>query len=171
MKLVQIPEIQSRIYRIRGRRVMLDRDLATLYCVRAIALRQQVKRNLRRFPADFMFVLSRLEVDLLVSQNVIPSRKHLGGYFPHAFTQEGIAMLSSVLRSSRAIDVNIAIMRAFVKLRHALAVQKDLVVKVERLEGKVNLVETDVRFMRVDIQKLRTPAEKTGPQVKGFSKE
>ena len=80
-------------------------------------------------------------------------------------------MLSSVLRSSRAIDVNIAIMRAFVKLRHALAVQKDLVVKVERLEGKVNLVETDVRFMRVDIQKLRTPAEKTGPQVKGFSKE
>ena len=80
-------EIQNRICRIRGRQVMLDKDLARLYQVKPIALRQQVRRNLKRFPPDFMFTLSTHEAELLVSQNVIPSRKHLGGYLPYAFTQ------------------------------------------------------------------------------------
>src|SRR6266568_580936 len=106
--------IERRIYLIPGNKVMLDRDLAELYGVKPIALRQQVKRNRRRFPADFMFRLTMREANILVSQNVIPSRRSLGGSLPYVFTQEGVAMLSSVLKSDRAVRVNVAIMRAFV---------------------------------------------------------
>src|SRR5687767_4997127 len=105
---------------------MLDRELAELYQVKAIALRQQVKRNKPRFPEDFMFQLTADEVGILVSQNVIPSRRELGGFLPYVFTQEGVAMLSSVLTSGRAVQVNIAIMRAFVKLREVMVTHKDL---------------------------------------------
>ena len=94
---------------------MLDKDLAILYGVSAIRLREQVKRNIKRFPADFMFQLNDVEVNLMVSQNAIPSRKHLGGFKPYVFTEQGVSMLSSVLRSERAIHMNIAIMRAFVE--------------------------------------------------------
>ena len=103
---------------------MLDRDLAELYGVKTIALRQQVKRNLERFPEDFMFQLTPEEGDVLVSQNVIPSKRSLGGSLPYAFTQEGVAMLSSVLRSRRAVEVNIAIMRAFVRLANCWPLTK-----------------------------------------------
>jgi ORF6N domain len=102
----------------------------------AIALRQQVKRNLARFPEDFMLQLTAEEAEGLVSQNVIPSRRSLGGFLPYAFTQEGVAMLSSVLRSRRAVEVNIAIMRAFVRLRELLASHKELARKLEELEKK-----------------------------------
>jgi hypothetical protein len=128
--------IERRIYLIRGHKVMLDRDLAELYQVKAIALRQQVKRNRERFPEDFMIQLNHEEADALVSQNVIPSRQSLGGFLPYAFTQEGVAMLSSVLKSQRAVQVNIAIMRAFVKLREVMATHKDLAHKIEALERK-----------------------------------
>lgn len=101
--------IERRIYLIRSHRVMLDRDLADLYGVRAIALRQQVKRNPARFPDDFCFQLTREEALLLVSQNVIPSARSFGGSLPYAFTEQGVAMLSSVLTSDRAVQVNIAI--------------------------------------------------------------
>jgi len=87
--------IERRIYLIRGNKVMLDRDLAPLYGVKPIALRQQVKRNLRRFPADFMFRLSRREAEALVSQNVIPSKCSLGGYLPYAFTEQGVATVGA----------------------------------------------------------------------------
>ena len=123
---VSIQLIERRIYLIRGQKVMLDRDLAELYQVKPIALRQQVKRNRERFPADFMFQLTEKEADMLVSQTVIPSKKSLGGYLPSVFTQEGVAMLSSVLRSKRAIQVNIAIMRAFVRLREMLESNEEL---------------------------------------------
>src|SRR5207244_2635426 len=99
---------EENILSIRGHKVMLDKALAELYGVRPIALRQQVKRNIERFPADFMFQLTDNEVDLLVSQSVIPSRRSLGGFHPFVFTQEGVAMLSGVLRSERAVQVNIA---------------------------------------------------------------
>jgi len=89
---------------------MLDKDLAALYGVKPIVLRQQVKRNIERFPADFMYQLTDKEVTILLSQNVIPSRRSLGGYNPYVFTEQGVAMLSSVLRSKRAVAVNIAIM-------------------------------------------------------------
>jgi hypothetical protein len=107
-----VQAIEHRIYVIRAHKVMIDRDLAELYQVRTIALRQQVKRNRGRFPRDFVFQLTRAETEILVSQPVIPSRRSLGGTRPYAFTEQGVAMLSSVLRSARAVEVNIAIMRA-----------------------------------------------------------
>ena len=117
---------------------MLDRDLACLYGVKPIVLRQQVKRNADRFPKDFMFQLTQQETKILVSQNVIPSIKSLGGYLPYVFTDQGVAMLSSVLRSKRAIRVNIQIMRAFVQLRRMLLTNADLRRKIEAMERKYN---------------------------------
>ena len=119
-----------------GQKVLLDRDLAILYGVKAIALRQQVKRNEDRFPEDFMYKLSREETEVLLSQNVIPSRKSMGGFFPLAFTEQGLAMLSSVLKSKRAVQVNIAIMRAFVRLRELLAGNKELAERLEEMDAK-----------------------------------
>ena len=124
--LIPIERIAARIFVIRGEQVMLDRDLAKLYEVKAIALRQQVKRNSERFPDDFMFQLSEEEVDALVSQNVIPSRRSLGGSLPYAFTQEGVAMLSSVLRSRQAAEINVLIMRTYVQLRKAILTNDEL---------------------------------------------
>lgn len=135
-KLVPQEIIKQKIFWIRGKKVMLDKDLAQLYGVKAIALRQQVKRNKERFPEDFMFQVSGGEANLLVSQNVIPSKISLGGYLPYAFTEQGVAMLSSVLKSRRAIEVNIAIMRAFVKMRKLLETHKGLLKKIEEIEKK-----------------------------------
>src|SRR5260370_19114274 len=128
--------IEHRIYSIRSHKVMLDRELADLYGVKTIALRQQVKRNRARFPRDFLFQLSKKEAEALVSQNVIPSRRSLGGSLPYAFTEQGVAMLSSVLTSRRAVQVNIAIMRAFVKLRTILSIHKNLGSKLQPLQKK-----------------------------------
>lgn len=128
--------VEGNILFIRGEKVMIDKDLAMLYRVKPIALRQQVARNKERFPEDFMFQLNDAEVDALVSQNVIPSRSVLGGYRPYVFTEQGVAMLSSVLRSRRAVLVNVQIMRAFVRLRKILATHKDLARKLEELEKK-----------------------------------
>jgi hypothetical protein len=99
--------IERKILFIRGQKIMLDKDLAFLYGVKPIRLREQVKRNLKRFPDDFMFQLADKEIDFVVSQNAIPSRKHLGGYNPYVFTEQGVAMLATVLNSERAIQVNI----------------------------------------------------------------
>ncbi len=134
--LIPTERIDRCILAIRGEKVILDRDLAELYKVKPIALRQQVKRNLKRFPQDFMFQLTQEEADFLVSQNVIPSRRSLGGALPYAFTEQGVAMLSSVLRSPVALAVNIGIMRAFVRLRQMLASHTDLARKLEALEKK-----------------------------------
>jgi hypothetical protein len=134
--VVPAERIERAILFIRGHKVMLDHDLAVLYGVRPIALRQQVKRNGRRFPPDFMFQLTTEEAAVLVSQSVIPSRKHLGGFLPYAFTEQGVAMLSSVLRSDRAVDVNIAIMRAFFRLRQLLSSNAALSRKLADLEKK-----------------------------------
>ena len=123
LSLLPIEKIERVIYFIRGERVMLDRDLAELYQVTTAALNQALRRNRERFPSDFMFQLTQSEVNQLNrSQIVIGSLKHRDPRFqPYAFTEQGIAMLSSVLRSKRAISVNIEIMRAFVKLRQMLA--------------------------------------------------
>jgi flagellar capping protein FliD len=128
--------IASLIHFIRGEKVMLDTDLAKLYDVETRVLKQAVRRNLDRFPEDFMFVLSNEEIDRMVSQNVIPSKQIFGGARPFAFTEQGIAMLSSVLNSKIAVQVNIAILRTFVKLRQFLKDHKDLVDKIDRLEQK-----------------------------------
>jgi hypothetical protein len=133
---VSIALVERRIHRLRHHNVMLDRDLAELYQVKTIALRQQVKRNLSRFPPDFMFQLTAKEAGILVSQSVIPSLRSLGGSLPYVFTQEGVAMLSAVLSSPRAVQVNIAIMRAFVQLRRIAATHKEMAQKIQALEKK-----------------------------------
>jgi hypothetical protein len=129
-------EIVSRIYFIRGHKVMLDFDLAEMYEVETRALKQQVRRNTESFPDDFMFILSDEEVDILVSQFVIPSKSYFGGAMPMAFTEQGVAMLSSVLKSKKARQVNIAIIRTFVQLRKLIDTNKDLAHKIETLEKK-----------------------------------
>src|ERR1700691_817458 len=133
--LAPVPLVERQIHLIRGQKVMLDRDLAYLYGVPAIALRQQVRRNKERFPDDFMLHLTKGEAENLVSQSVIPSRRSFGGSLPFAFTQEGVAMLSSVLRSKRAVQMNIDIMRAFVRSREVIASHKDLAARIEKLES------------------------------------
>jgi len=147
-------KIEQKILLIRGYKVMLDRELANLYCVRPIALRQQVSRNQERFPDDFMFRLTEEEVDEMVSQNVIPSRQVLGGYLPYAFTEHGILMLSSILNSERAVQVNIEIMRTFVRLKKMLASNTELSRKLNALEKKY-----DAQFKVVfdAIRELMTP--------------
>jgi hypothetical protein len=142
--VIPVERIERRILVIRGHKVMLDRDLAGLYQVKPIALRQAVKRNRNRFPSDFVIQLSKDEAEGLVSQTVIPSRRSLGGYLPYAFTEQGVAMLSSVLRSERAAIVNVAIMRAFVRLRQMLASHKDLADRLAAIEKKY-----DQRFKAV----------------------
>ena len=135
--LIPSERIEKTIYVIRGEKVMLDRDLAELYEVETKALNQAVRRNLDRFPADFMFQLSEKEVaELNRSQFVTGSEKHRDPRFrPYAFTEQGVAMLSSVLRSKRAIIVNIEIMRAFVKLRQMLASNAELSRRLDELES------------------------------------
>lgn len=137
-EIIAMPDerIISRIFLIRGKKVMMDKNLAELYKVKAIALRQAVKRNLKRFPLDFMFQLNKEEAKILVSQNVIPSMKYFGGHLPYVFTEQGVAMLSSVLNSERAIQVNIQIIRTFTQLRELLSTHKDLKEKVENMEKK-----------------------------------
>ena len=137
--------IQNNIFEVRGCRVMLDYHLAELYQVETRALKQAVKRNIERFPSDFMFVLTKEEANLLlsigVSQNVIPPDYNFGVAMPMAFTEQGVAMLSSVLRSKVAIEVNISIMRAFVFMRQMVIGYEELLRRIEELE-----VSTDAQF-------------------------
>ena len=137
--------IQNNIFEVRGCRVMLDYHLAELYQVETRALKQAVKRNIERFPSDFMFVLTQEEANLLLSigasQNVIPPDYNFGVAMPMAFTEQGVAMLSSVLRSKVAIEVNISIMRAFVLMRQMAIGYEELSRRIEELE-----VSTDAQF-------------------------
>ena len=128
---MQLELIQDKIYNLRDQKVMFDFDLATLYQVETRVLKQAVRRNLKRFPDDFMFVLTDDEINTMVSQNVIPSKKHLGGAAPFAFTEQGVSMLSSVVRSDVAIAINISIIRAFVQLRQ-LALSHSAINKKQR---------------------------------------
>jgi hypothetical protein len=143
---------------VRGKKVMLDKDLAQLYGVKTKVLLQSVKRNAKRFPEDFMYQLTKEEVANLRSQFVTSS---WGGqrYLPYAFTEQGIAMLSSVLNSERAIMVNIAIMRAFVKLRELLLTHKELATKIEELERKYQSHESDIQLIFQAIRKLLEPPD------------
>ena len=159
--LIPHESITSKIYFIRGHKVMLDSDLAELYKVKAIRLREQVKRNIVRFPSDFMFQLNNKEIDFMVSQFAIPSKMHLGGHKPYAFTEHGIAMLSSVLKSGKAIQVNIAVIRAFVKLREVLASHKDLSDKLKQLEKRVGGHDEEIRLIfRAIKQMVEQPKQK-----------
>ncbi len=146
--LIPIERIASQIYLIRGQKVMLDSDLATLYGVMTGRLNEQVKRNLRRFPEDFAFQLTQEEFAALMSQNAI-SNTGRGGRRkpPRVFTEQGVAMLSSVLRSDRAADVNVAIMRTFVRLRQVLATNEGLARTVARHDREIETLFKHVKAL------------------------
>ncbi len=159
--------IERKILFLRGQKVMLSRDLASLYEVEPKVLIQAVKRNIERFPEDFMFQLTNHEVSILKSQIVTLNVEHVPRANPYAFTEQGIAMLSSVLRSRKAILVHVEIIRAFVRLRQLLASHKDLARKLEELESKY-----DSQFKAVfdAIRQLMVPRSTNKRQI-GFLKD
>ena len=159
-QIVSALHVEKLIRLIRGHKVMLDADLAQLYGVQTRVLIQAVKRNSSRFPADFMFPLSTAEAKALRSQTVI-SNKGRGGrrYLPFVFTEQGVAMLSSVLKSERAVEINIQIMRAFVRLREMISSNKDLARKLDALERKVESHDVHIRSLFEAIRQLMTPPE------------
>ena len=165
-----VPEqvIETKIFMIRGHRVMLDRDLAELYGVPTKRLNEQVKRNIKRFPEDFMFQLTWKEAEF--SRSHFATLKHGENikYLPYAFTEQGVAMLSSVLNSERAVQVNIAIVRIFVKLRQILSMNKELAYKLNELEKKIEKHDTDIQAIFEAIRQLMAPTPiKPKPQI-GF---
>ncbi len=141
---MNLQKIESKIFEIRGQNVMLDFDLAILYEVETRTLNQAVKRNIQRFPQDFMFKLKREEWDSLRSQFVISKGRGGTRYLPYAFTEQGLAMLSGILNSEKAIEVNISIMRVFVFLRQYSLSHKDLTAKIKELENRYNKHFKDV---------------------------
>lgn len=142
---MELQPIQSKIYEIRGQRVMLDFDLAELYQVETRTLKQAVRRNIERFPEDFMFRLSTDEANKLIdigrSQNVIPQDYNIGSSEMFAFTEEGVAMLSGVLRSKTAVQANIAIMRAFVVMRNYITTTTQITAELSEIRAKLALLE------------------------------
>lgn len=155
---------------IRGQKVLLDWDLAALYGVSTGNLNRAVKRNMERFPGDFMFQMTIEEAKNLRCQSGISSSGYGGRrYLPFAFTEQGVAMLSSVLRSRQAIQVNVAIMRAFVRLREMLSLHKELARKLSELEQKIEGHDTAIQSLFEAIRQLMSPdeAEKTKPEI-GF---
>ena len=161
--IVPIEQIAAQIYVIRGEQVMLDSDLAALYGVTTAALNQQVKRNTRRFPEDCAFQLTAEEFDALISQ-FVTSKSGRGGRrkAPWVFTEQGVAMLSSVLRSDRAADVNLAIMRTFVRLRRMLASNEELARKVAQHDQEIGILFEHV-------QQLLEPPEPPKKRRIGFN--
>lgn len=164
--LIPIERIQSMIFLLRNEKIMLDADLAVLYGVETKALTRAVRRNVARFPGDFMFQLTKEEFAVLRRQTGASSQWGGRRYPPYAFTEQGVAMLSSVLNSTRAIQVNIAIMRTFVRLRRVLDSHATLARKLAELEGKY-----DVQFRAVfdAIRELMSMPEPEGKRILGFS--
>jgi hypothetical protein len=162
-----VEPIERRIYLIRGQKVMLSPDLADLYQVETRALVQAVKRNIERFPEDFLFQLSAEEYANLKSQFVTSSWGGARRATPYALTELGVAMLSSVLRSKRAIQMNIVIMRAFVKLREALATHQDLARKLEQMEATQRKHGSILVAVVQEIKKLKQPPRRRKPRI-GF---
>ena len=164
-------DIAEKIYLIRGIQVMIDRDLAEMYGTIPKRLRQQVKRNIERFPEHFMFQLSDEEVDAMVSQNVIPSRQNLGGTLPYAFSEHGILMLANVIKSQQAIAMSIKIIEVFVKFREMLITQKDLLLKFDQIEKLVIQHDDDIQSifqaLKQLIQQKNEPREAIGFKLNG----
>ncbi len=162
-----IPEekIIRKILVLREEKVMLDVHLAEIYGVENRALKQAVRRNLDLFPDDFMFVLTEKEVEIVVSQNVIPSKQYLGGSNPYAFTEIGVAMLSSVLKSKRAKEMNIAIMRAFVALRKMLLNNTELRLEIEYIKKKVANHDKNIELVFQYLDELVEKKENPKPRI------
>jgi hypothetical protein len=170
--------IISKIYLIRGQKVMLDRDLAELYGVETKALKQAVRRNINRFPSDFMFEMTQQELEDWRSQFVTSKEDRLGlRYAPFCFTEQGVTMLSCVLNSERAIAVNILVIRVFTKMREMLLTHKDILVKIEQIEKtllqqdtRMNKYEDDIQMIFEALRELINPPVKPRPRV-GFRRK
>ncbi len=146
--------IISKIYLIRGRKIMLDRDLAVLYDIETRRLNEQVKRNAERFPQNFMFRLTEDEIECMVSQNAIPSKQVLGGALPHGFTEHGVLMLANILKSKKAVEVSIKIIDIFVRLREALWINRDILLKLEQLDKKLINMDHDLKMHDGEIETI-----------------
>ena len=166
--LIAEEKIEKKIFLIRGKKVMLDKDLAELYGVPTYRLNEQVKRNLDRFPEDFMFQLNKEEYYSLRSQFAILKQGEHRKYPPYAFTEQGVAMLSSVLNSKRAIQVNIQIMRAFTRLKRLTSTHKELSKKLSELESKVTKHDKEIQSIFEAIYKLIEPQVNKSRKKIGF---
>jgi phage regulator Rha-like protein len=166
--LVPVERIEGKIFSVRGKKVMVDYDLAELYEVTTGNLNKAVKRNIERFPEDFMFQLTEKEYESLRFQFGSLKRGQHSKYLPYVFTQNGVAMLSGVLHSRRAVQVNIAIMRAFTQLREMLLSHKDLEKKIEEMESKYDY---QFRVVFDQIRRLLKAPRERFPEIKGFVKE
>ena len=166
-------DIEGRIFVIRGQKVIIDADLAIFYGVTTKRLNEQVKRNLSRFPSDFMFRLTPSEKGELVANCDRFKRLKHSSAMPHAFTEHGALMLASLLNSAIAVHASIQIVRAFVRMRYVLAYDRDLARRVEKLEKKVDVHDTDLRLIFHDMRRLLTAPEQESnapdaPKVRGF---
>ena len=170
---ILIPDeiLMSKIFYIRNQKVMLDRDLADLYGVQAIRLREQVKRNSLRFPSNFMFQLNKNEVELMVSQNAIPSKSNLGGYLPYVFTEHGVLMLANVLKSEKAMQVSIRIIEIFVKLREMLFTHKDILIQLEKIEKKITEHDEGIKVIFQYLKELLEEPKNERTVIEGFVKK
>jgi hypothetical protein len=160
-QVIPVEVIERRVFLIRGQKIMLDSDLARLYQVSTKRLNEAVKRNFNRFPADFMFQLTQEELASLRSQ-FATSNVARGGrrYFPYVFTEHGVAMLSCVLHSERAVEMNILIIRAFIRLREILATHKDIARKIEDLERKQQAQGAQITAVYNLIKRLVVPSKR-----------
>lgn len=141
---MELQIIQNKIHEIRGQRIMFDFDLAEMYEVETRVLKQAVRRNINRFPKDFMFQLTENEIETMVSQSVIPSKGKFGGAIPFAFTEQGVSMLASILKSDIAVQISISIIRTFVLMRQHLADYKELQEKINQLQENSNMQFNDI---------------------------
>lgn len=164
---ISVESIAGQILFIRGEKVLLDRDLAAMYGVTTKVLNQAVKRNIKRFPSDFMFYLSESEKDELVTNCDRFKRLRHSSALPHAFTEQGVAMLSSVLNSDRAIEVNIAIMRAFVQLRRLATSYEVIERKLREIEDRLEGHDVSIEAIFEAIRQLMAPPEKERKKI-GF---
>jgi hypothetical protein len=172
-KALMIPDelVMNKIYLIRGQKVMIDNDLADLYDIETKRLKEAVRRNINRFPEDFMFELTQKEYESLRSQ-IATSKTGRGGarYLPMAFTEQGVAMLSSVLNSETAIRVNIQIIRVFTKMRELLLTHKDILLQLEKMEKKLTGHDEDIALIFEYLKKLLNPAQTPRNKV-GFRRK
>jgi ORF6N domain len=167
--LIAEQKILNRIYVVRGEKIMLDKDLAELYGIETRVLKQAVKRNMGRFPKDFMFEMTKKEIDGMVSQNVIPSKSYFGGAAPFCFTEQGVTMLSCILNSKTAIEVNIRVVRVFVKMREYALTHKEILVQLGKLEKEVKGNSKDIENIFTVLKELIEKDAKPRPRNKiGF---
>jgi hypothetical protein len=157
-------QIIYKIFLIRGEKVMLDKDLAELFDVKAIRLREQVRRNKDKFPENFMFQLTEQEVEIMVSQNAIPSKQHLGGSLPMVFTEHGVLQLANVLKSGKATQVSIKIIEVFVKMRTMLMDTLTLKLDIEEIKKKLQSQDKNIELLFSYLDELIEKKENPPPR-------